>query len=363
MSGAAGHFPGGITERLSRLLYSSAHPFIEPDRIPAPQLLLAHLAAAKGFGKSVNDLHHFLDHRFILVTRLDCEHDLVRNDRMHIGIDIDPAHRVHQLGVQTAQFAPQLRHQVGRSEESVIPHIHRRRTGMIRFPGYFNLVADHADNAVDQPDRQAFFFKDRALFDVQLQISRSFLDAVALLALIAAGFQRFAEGYAFPILALQHGFLIELARQHAGGHHGRLEPGAFFIRKIHDRDRNLRLDAVIHERPNHFKSRDNTEHTVETAAFDHRIQMGTHYNRRLILGTLKRCVHTTHIVHLDGHAQTLAAGAEVVPHLDILFAEAQPGYPVRGRASEIGKSLDGFLETGSVNENVLRLHSISSVQS
>ncbi|MNN86078.1 hypothetical protein D3C81_2034430 [compost metagenome] len=86
---------------------------------------------------------------------------------------------------------------------------------MVRFTGHFNLITGHADYAVHQADRNLLALQHRPLFNMQLQISRCFLNPVLRFSGVAAGQQRLFEGCSFRVLLLQHGSLVELARQYA----------------------------------------------------------------------------------------------------------------------------------------------------
>ncbi|MNL49793.1 hypothetical protein D3C87_1727510 [compost metagenome] len=138
---------------------------------------------------------------------------------MNVRQHVHAAHREDQLRIQHTQLAAQLRDQFGRGKKGILPHIHRRGSGVVRFACHLNLIAGHAHDTVDQADGEIFFFQHRSLLDMQLQIGRCFLKPVRSLPRIPARFQRFRKCRPFRVLLLQHLRPVKFAGQHAGSHH------------------------------------------------------------------------------------------------------------------------------------------------
>src|SRR5262249_58427658 len=85
------------------------------------------------------------------------------------------------------------------ADESVLAQRHRHGAGMRVLAGNRDVVPAHALRALDDADGFALVFEDRALFDVQFEISRKLAGAGFFRTAIADALQFGAEGFAFAI--------------------------------------------------------------------------------------------------------------------------------------------------------------------
>ena len=263
----------------------------------------------------VNDVVDLLQQLGILVTDVDGEVHIVRDNGVDAGMCHDLTGGVHQLGTaQLVDLLMQVAQALCSCEQSVLTLVHGEGAGVCCLAVETNAGVEHTQHAVHNAHVQAGVLQDGALLDVQLEHGLVVIgvQAVGLVALVAGCFQSLAEGGLAVQNALggQHVLMLEalgdiggqvVVADDAGGHHCGGIQGAFLVGPDHGGQRMLVGNVLSSHGLQNFHSAHDAQDAVVVTAVLNGVAVRSHDDPlRVGVRTGQGCIHVGHVVRGDG---------------------------------------------------------------
>src|SRR4051794_27615162 len=338
--GAGNNFAGGKSAQRGRAAHRrdtlgiEAHRRLIPDasgRHRKPQRI-----ADLGQGGLVFGFE-LIQHGVFRMAQVDAEEHLTRDYIAGVRPHLHQPDRAERVRLVRFRDCVDAFDQPRGAKQRILAQPHRRGTGMGCLTRDRHLVPAHALHAGNDADLLFLGFEDWSLLDVQLEEGRERMISAALIAAIADGVERRAEGCSFAILIGVRPLMREGAGEHAGCHHRGRKARALLVGPVDHLDRRVSFVAGAHHRAERFQCAKNAKNAIELAAGRLRVEMAPHGDRRDVVPLARTArVHRAHVVNCHGAAERLAARLEPVAHLPVGIGQREPADAAPWRATDLG---------------------------